>query len=173
MTLHTLRLQIQDWYTGRTPRERLLLSLSLLLASGILLHTAVWQPLNDKLEKAERRLKRLRHDIALMQSMLPEITALQRRATTDRPRRDQRSLQTVINQTSANFNLQDKIRQITPSGTEKIQVSLQRANFNQLIRWLGLLQKQHQINVLTLATERHATLAGIVDAQILFARTNQ
>ena len=173
MTLHTLRLQIQDWYTGRTPRERLLLSLSLLLAGGILLHTTVWQPLNVKLKKAEQRLKRLRHDIVLMQSMLPEITALQRMTATKRPHQDQRSLQTVINQTSADFKLQDKIRQITPSGTEKIQVSLQQADFNQLIRWLGLLQKRHHVNVLTLATERHATLAGIIDAQILFARTNQ
>ncbi len=170
MTLHALTRQLKDWYADRTARERLLLPAGLLLAAVVLVHAAVWRPLSDRLKKTEQRLERLRGDLSAMRRMLPQIIALRRTTTHTRRGQDGRSLQTLINQTAMDFKLQDRIRQITPGGTDRLQVSLRQAPFDQLVRWLGRLQSHHHVYVQTLATERDATRAGIVDAQISFAR---
>ena len=161
--------QINDWYSSREPRERVLIMIMALLAFAILVHLAIWTPLSDKYFDTQKKLKKIRSDVIWMRQATPKLLALQGNTTAAKPASNE-SLQTIINRTSKTAKLQNAIRRVRPTGNGRVQVWIEKAKFNDLIAWVELVKNQHGINIFTISLERDTGLSGYVNARVIFIR---
>ncbi len=161
--------QINDWYSAREPRERVLIMVMAVLAFAILVHLAIWTPLSDKYFDTEKKLKKMRADVIWMRQATPKLLALQGNTSTTKPGSNE-SLQTIINRTSKIAKLQNAIRRVRPTGNERVQVWIEKAKFNELIAWIELVKNQYGIDIFTISLERDTALSGHVNARVIFIR---
>jgi len=131
----------------------------------------IWEPLAREYKKTKTRLNTLRNDVVIMRALVPKITLIQKRRQNPMPLNNGESLQTIINRTAKTHHLQNVIRQITPSGLNKVQVTIKDAEFNNLVQWLETVKTQYQIDIVTIAIERNSKRKGIVNVRIVFNRT--
>lgn len=126
------------WWQAREPRERLALSLALLVVGATALYSLLWRPLNDELVRQQRRVEVQRETLHWMQQAAQQVKALQARPQTGRP--GNRSLLSEVERAAAQTGLKGSLKQLNPEGRNKLRVTVQDANFDDLIRWLGRLQ---------------------------------
>lgn len=126
----------QRWQ-GLPPRDRLaLLALGAFLAL-LLFYLLLWQPAARSAQAARSAFEEQRSLHAYLQSRAPELRGrqLQPRASVDPAR-----LQGLVTASAAEQGL--AIERVDAEGHGALQVSLQPAPFEQLLRWLQSLQGQ-------------------------------
>jgi len=160
---------LQDWYHDRESREKILILAMSVLAVFVLVHMLIWTPLVEQYQKTSTSLEQLRKDVAWMRKATPELLALRGNKPAANPG-NTGSLQTLINQTSRLANMQDVIRRVKPTGKNKVQVRIEKAKFDSLVKWLEMVTKQHAVEIYTISIDRDSQLAGIVNAHIVFIR---
>ncbi|MGD8483273.1 MAG: type II secretion system protein GspM, partial [Thioalkalispiraceae bacterium] len=75
------------------------------------------------------------------------------------------SLLTIIDQTTVKLDVRSFIRRIDPEGKDRVQIWLERINFDDLVHLLNILKRNHNINVESLSINRQSE-QGQVDARI-------
>jgi len=143
--------QLQQWFTGLNPRERMIVSggggALLLLA----LFLFVWEPLVGQKKQLQTSIAAQQELYNWMQRSADEAKKLQR--ATPRNKTNSSAMRTVINRT---------IKRSLPGATikgvnklkKKVQVNVDQVAFDDLVRWLAKLQQSNGIIVETLVSER-------------------
>jgi general secretion pathway protein M len=85
---------------------------------------------------------------------------------------EHRSLLAVVDQTAKQSQLASAVKRIEPEGQELVRVSLERASFDDLVLWLGSLQRNFAVRVADVSIERQAE-TGRVNARLTLKRFGQ
>lgn len=78
------------------------------------------------------------------------------------------SLITVASSTAKEFSL--ALKRFQPDGAEGLRLSLEGANFNQMLLWLNKLEKEYGVNVKHISVEKEAKRPGMVDVSLSLVR---
>jgi len=157
---------MKNWWLGLLPRERLIVAAGVLVLVIFIFVTRVLLPLNDKLDIA-------RSDVASQQELLswlqPRAAELrQRRTSGDQPQQETISasdLLVVADRQAKAAGLADSIKRTNPEAGSGVRMVLEQARFDDLLRWLGQLYRQHGVEVESLAVTKKDQ-AGYVDARV-------
>jgi len=141
------------------PRERRMLGIGA-VALVLLLIFAVLLPLDRGVAQAQQRLARKKVDLAWMQSVAPDI------ATLPAPSAGNGESLLVIVDRSARESGLGKSFSTEPSGGGGIAVRMEKAPFDTLIAWLGMLAQQNGV-VVDSATIEKSGAPGLVNAAIV------
>ena len=142
------------WWGNRTPRERRLLMALGGTALLVLLVMAIYRPLADARARAVADIRTYEVLAAQLRIAGPELARL--RAM------DRSAAPALVTRTSSVYGL--TIGRIEPAGGA-LRVTLQNADFTQLVQWLVQLETTSTLRVSSIRIERTAA-AGLVNAQI-------
>ncbi len=146
------------WWELRAPRERLLLTVLLVVVAVWLVVVALWQPLQAARTRLGEQI--LRYDRALVVLQSQPVAVAPVSAPDDRP------LNIVITETAAAFQL--TIRRLEPEGP-RIRVVLDEVPFDAVILWLDALQRDRAVRVTELELTRRPA-PGVVNATLALER---
>jgi general secretion pathway protein M len=148
------RSDLASWWGNRTPRERRLLIALGGTALLVLLVMAIYRPLADARARAVADIRTYEALAAQLRIAGPELARL--RAM------DRSAAPALVTRTASGYGL--TIGRIEPAGGA-LRVTLQNADFTQLVQWLVQLETTSTLRVSNIRIERTAA-AGIVNAQI-------
>lgn len=155
---------IKSWYSGLNQNERNLVSLLSIMIIALILFIAVVLPVRGYLNDLNQRVDNATKDLPGIAS---KVEALQNRTGGTNSVRNQ-SLNQLITTSSKRYGLQfSRIEE--RKRNEEIQVRLDEAEFDQLLRWVGQLEQQHGLVIDTLRVSDTETV-GMVDASIKFIK---
>ncbi|MBA1331043.1 general secretion pathway protein GspM, partial [Candidatus Endoriftia persephone str. Guaymas] len=80
------------------------------------------------------------------------------------------SLFTLVDRTATQNRLRKQIDQIKPQGDNRVQVWMENAAFDAMLRWLGLLQQQYHIQVVSMNIDSKDK-PGRINARISLERS--
>ncbi|MBY5994003.1 type II secretion system protein GspM [Ferrimonas balearica] len=133
--------QAQQWWSDRTDQEqRLLTLLAPVLVIG-LFYWAVWSPIANGLDQAERAVQAERVALGQIKDNANRYVSLQRDSG---PRPGGGNLSQVASRTAATKGL--TIARMQPQG-DKLQLWLDDTRFETLMGWLAELQQQQGVTV--------------------------
>lgn len=160
--------QLQEWFRGLAPRERLLVSVGGVVVAITILYLGIWEPLNKAHSKREA-------DLAAAQVLAQRLeviaaTVQGSRAGGGAPVIDSgASLLSAVDQASKGGTLGKPLSRIQPEGDSEVKVWIDGVNFEALIRWISELEGRYGISIRTADIDKD-TLPGQVNARLSLVR---
>lgn len=153
------------WWESLSIRERLLVAGGAVLTVALLLYALVWQPFQTSRLRLRHSVAEQRAGVIWMRQAAAEIKRLDR-VSAVRPARDGRSLLTLVDQTARAAGLGDALKRVAPQGEDQLSAQLDAVAFDQIIPWLGALERDHRITIINLSMDRTAS-PGRVNARVI------
>ena len=142
---------IKQWINQLSTRERY----SLIIGTVALVLILVYFMLIDPFINSHNQLKNIvaaqKNTLDWMNKAAPEVQALRQQSTQviKRP-----SLLSLIDKSTRRGLLSKARKRIQPKGEQEVRVSFENVLFTELIRWLGQLYNQYQVQVTKITIER-------------------
>jgi general secretion pathway protein M len=157
------------FWASRSPRERRILIAGAVLVLIVLPYWLVWQSLGERAQRMERTVAGLYEDVAWMQAAAQRVGGLRAGTPAATPASGDRSPLSVIDRTAREGPLSGTVRRVQPEGTGTVRVWLEDAPFDDVVLWLGTLERDYGLRVTSLVVDRQPT-EGRVSARLSLER---
>lgn len=160
---------MKEWFNALALRERVMVSIAAVFIALALVYAVAWSPLNSSVTRLEQSVEEQQVLKQWMQQSAAEVNRLRNAAggTTDH-----RSLLAVVDQTSKQSQLAPAVKRIEPDGQELVRVTLEQASFDDLMIWLGSLQRNFGVSVADVSIDRQAA-SGRVNVRLTLQRSGR
>jgi general secretion pathway protein M len=159
---------MKAWWETLSTRERGLVLGGTALTLVLLLYLLVWEPFRTSGRRLRQSVAEQRADLAWMRQAAQEIKRLNGVGAAQ-PTGDDRSLLTLVDQTARAAGLGGAMKRIAPQGDDKLSVQLDAVEFDQLVPWLGALEHDHRLTIVSLSVDRTDT-PGLVNTRVVLGR---
>ena len=155
---------MREWFLGLNQREQMsVMALGVAVVLYVLFQF-VWTPLEQKRESLALQNTAVAQSLVRVDAMVSELQALRDSGANVGTRRN---LTSVINQTTGRLNL--PVSRLQPNSRGEIQVRLENAAFDDLLKWLHEMEYREGLLVREVSiTQGGAT--GRVDATVRMAQ---
>lgn len=162
---------MKDWFAGLEPRERQLITVGAVVLTVMLLYLLAWEPIANDNEALKIRYQNNQQLIAWMEDAAEEAKALQSKIKASGPtsKSSKQSLLGVIDRTAKTNKLGSSVKRVQPDGKTGARVWLEKAVFNDVIKWLEKLQHKEGVRLVTSVIEKQDE-PGLVNARLVFQR---
>lgn len=155
---------MMTWWNEREPRERLILTVGLIVALTLGLFQFAWVPSQEFRDRAERAHASALTDIVAVKRQKSFLGGEVAVETTNQP------IQSVITRMADGFGL--PLARLVPAGSEGMNVFIDAASPLLLYAWLGELERVHGIRVGATSTVRRNSDNQTVNANLYLSRRN-
>lgn len=156
---------MKEWWMNLGLREKQAVSLGGIVVILFILYEIIWAPISNHNDTLRDEITRNQKLLTWMQEADQHIHAtqkmLQKNAATKNSAALLSLLQKEVNQSPFAKNL----AQMTQAENNSVQITLQKVNFDDLIKWLTELWKKQELTVSQMTVTPNGSL-GIVDATI-------
>lgn len=140
---------IGQWYVTKSPTDRLIIKILAALIAATIIYTAVWKPLSDFNQEQQARHVT---ELALSEWIVLNQEALTRSAR--QPARGTSAPTLIPSITNAANQNQLKLDRLQPDSDGGVSISLQEQQFDQVLKWLLLLENKQGLSVARLSLDR-------------------
>jgi general secretion pathway protein M len=133
------------------------------------MYLLLWLPFNQQIVAKRIMVENQLATLNWMNMSATEVQALRSRQSIRKINKHNEALLTLVDRTAKQNQLRQQIQRIQPQDNNKVQIWLEGAPFDSLLRWLGLLVKQYGIFLESISVERLET-SGLVDARLTLQR---
>ena len=146
-TVQNLIAQLQQgsigrWYVAKSPTDRLIIKILAALIAATIIFTVVWKPLSDYSQSQQARHVT---ELALSEWIVLNQEALRQSAR--QPVRGNSSPALIPSITNAANQNQLKLDRLQPDSDGGVSISLQEQQFDQVLKWLSLLETRQGLSV--------------------------
>lgn len=156
---------MKAWFLSLAPRERLMVSVATAVVSLALIFLLAWEPLASRVAQLQQSVEEKQALKQWMRQASAEARRLRGVAAGASDAGNNRSLLAVVDQTSKQAQLGSAVKRIQPDGQDLVRVNLEQAAFDDVVMWLGNLQRSYGVKVVDAALDRQAD-AGRVNARL-------
>lgn len=160
---------MKSWWGNLAERERWLMGSGVVLSGLLLFYVMVWEPFDKAHQQLRKSVAQQRAELLWMKQAALEIQRLGQADSTGDGSNDGRSLLTVVDETARTMGVSGAMKQAMPQGDDKLNAQLDNVTFDQLLPWVGALEKKHAVVLVNLRMDK-AGGPGRVNARLLLQR---
>ena len=155
---------MKEWWTGLDKKDRRTLIIGGIALGVILFYFMIWSPALSHRDKLAQRVDQERQLLSWMHGAAAQVKAL--RGNAQAAQAGSGSLLSLAEQSARQAGLNPVIT----TDRQGVRVTLEKASFDDMIRWLAQLHRKHGVQVV-LATVRHDDNGpeGRVDVQLILS----
>lgn len=137
---------VKEWLASLEQRERRLVYTAAVLLTITILYALIWNPLSSSVEQLRVTTREQQSTLAWMKQAAREMKSLGSRRGSAQPASGQ-SLLTLVDTTAKAGHLGTAVKRVQPDGEKKVHVWMEGASFDDVVRWLVLLETRHGIGI--------------------------
>ena len=159
--------KLRSWFYGLSQRDQTALKWMAIAISVFLLYFVLWTPAQNHLERNQAAREQAYKDLVWLKENQSRAIAL----ASNNPARNSvqslagRSLLSVVSSSAQRFKV--NLQRFEPRGEERVNVSLDKVPFNQMMLWIKNLNDQFGIRVEQISVDR-SDESGRVSARLSF-----
>jgi general secretion pathway protein M len=159
---------MKAWWQTKTPQEQLAMMIGAAAILVLFIYLLVWRPFAQSLDKQVVRVESQQVTLKWMQDNMGLVKSLgsQQRG---KAARSNEALLTLVDRTAKKIQLRQQIQRIKPQGDNAVQLWIEQAPFDTIIKWLGQLTHTHAIGIDSLSIDRQEK-PGLVNARLVLQR---
>ncbi|HQU14851.1 MAG: hypothetical protein B7Z66_03530 [Chromatiales bacterium 21-64-14] len=141
---------MKEWLAARTPRERQILIIGAALLAVLLLYGVVLRPFHNRLATLRHNVDEQRALLHWMHGAAGQIQALRGSAGN---RVSGQPILSLVDQTARQEQLGNAVKRLEPDSSGGVRVWLEQAPFDQVVQWLGKLERDHGLQLESITVE--------------------
>ncbi len=142
------------WLNQLAPRERRVLIIGAVTLVIMMGYFMLWEPLVTARAQLENVVAAQKTTLRWMTDAAAEVKQLRLQSNTSPTKTHKPSLLSLIDKSVRTGILAKTNKRIEPKGKQKVQVRFNTVSFTALMRWLGQLYNQHQVEMSQISIER-------------------
>lgn len=159
---------LMAYWNNLQSRERKVLIIGAICLLILFGYAVVWEPHQKAMNGLRAQIDAKQQDLAWMQQAANSINQL-RAGSGGRKGNSKASLLTIVDSSAKQNQLGPAVKRVQPDGQQRVQVWLEKASFDDLMRWVDRLNRQHGVVANSLFIEKGAE-PGQVDAKLVLER---
>ncbi len=159
---------MKQWWQSKSQQEHLAMILGASAVLILLIYLVIWLPFTRDLDNTAQRLESQTATLRWMQDNVALVQRM-RAAQGGSAQNSNEALLTLVDRTAKGIRLREQIERIKPQGEKAVQLWIEQAPFDILIRWLGQLTEQHGLEIESLNIDRQDG-PGLVNARVVIQR---
>ncbi|MEW8521768.1 MAG: type II secretion system protein M [Candidatus Thiodiazotropha endolucinida] len=159
---------MKEWWQSKTPQEHMALIIGAAAILLLLVYLLMWRPFNQALDKKALLVESQQLTLNWMQENLDLVKNL-RSQQRGKSASSNEALLTLVDRTAKKIRLRQQIQRIKPQGDNAVQLWIEEAPFDTIIKWLGQLTQTHAIEIDSLTIDRQDK-PGLVNARLVLQR---
>jgi general secretion pathway protein M len=160
---------MKDWFNSLQPRERLTITVCAVVTAIALIYLLVWAPIADRRAQLAVNVQAQRAAVAWMRQASQQVQAARRNNPLAMALNDTRSLLSIVDSSAQQSGVRDPIQRMEPEGDDGVKLSMEDADFDAMIQWLGALKRSHNVEVVSASITPNGT-PGQVDTRLSLQR---
>ncbi len=158
---------MKAYWAQLKPRERLLLMTCGGFLLVIFVYLGVIEPIFDKTEELRSAVEKQEELVRWVTQKSAEAKQLQRVSQSSASKNKQ-SILGLIDRTAKAGKLGDSLKRVEPDGSNRVRVWLENAVFDDVARWLTILQNNHGLKAQSVIIDAEENAVGRVSARLVF-----
>ncbi len=156
-----------NYWQQLKPRERLLIMVGGGIFTVLMLYLLLLEPMMIKVDQLTVKVEKQKAEVQHLKKLAKEVKQLQRSGGSSASQRRGQSLLVIVDRTSKQNKLGKSISRIEPDGSSRVRVWLESAAFDDLTKWLALLETKYSILVESAVIDK-APSTGRVNVRLVF-----
>lgn len=157
---------MKAWLASLEQRERHLVISGAVLLGLMLTYVIVWEPLANKVESLHVSTVEQESTLRWMREAAQEVKKLRGSGGRAKSMGGQ-SLLSVVDRTAKSGRLGAALKRVQPDGEKRVRVWMEAASFDDIMRWLVLLETRYGVTIENSVFEMKQ-VSGRVDARLVF-----
>ena len=160
--------EIKQYWQQLAARERLMLGIAGVVIGVMFLYLVVLEPIMNDAKRLEKQLVEQHRLLNWMEDAAKEAKSLSARGGKKiQVGSGGQSLLGVIDRTAKAGNLGDAMKRVEPDGSSRVRVWLERASFDDTVRWLERLEKDYSLDIDSVVVDKEEA-PGRVNVRLVF-----
>jgi general secretion pathway protein M len=160
---------MKEWFYSLQPRERLMVSGCAVVVIIALIYLLIWAPFAERYAQLAANVRAGRETLVWMQQASQQVRQLRQSNPRITAVNDTRSLLSIVDSTAKQAGVRNPITRMEPEGNDGVKLSMENADFDATIRWLGVLKRSYNVEVVR-ASINPSDAPGKVDTQFSLQR---
>lgn len=158
---------MKEWFASLEQRERRLVMAGAVLLGFMLMYVAVWEPITNKVNTLRVSTLEQASTLRWMRQAAQEVKKLRGSGGNRAKATSGQSLLSTVDSTAKSGRLGAALKRVQPDGESRVRVWMEAASFDDVMRWLVLLDTRYSIQVENSVFEMKQE-PGRVDARLVF-----
>ncbi|MCG7911155.1 MAG: general secretion pathway protein GspM [gamma proteobacterium symbiont of Stewartia floridana] len=159
---------MKQWWLSKTPQEHLAMIVGGTAVLLLLIYLIVWRPFQQSLEQKALLVKSQESTLQWMKDNA-DLVKNMRSNQPGKGAASNEALLTLVDRTAKRVQLRQQIKRIKPQGDDSVQLWVEQASFDTLIRWLGQMTQEYALNIESLNIDRQDA-PGLINARVVLQR---
>lgn len=159
---------MKAWWETKTPQEQLAMIIGAAAILLLFVYLLMWRPFVQSLDKKALLVESQQVTLKWMQDNLDLVKSLKRQQR-GKAGNSNEALLTLVDRTAKQIQLRQQIQRIKPQGDNAVQLWIEQAPFDTIMKWLGQLTHTHGIGIDSLSIDRQDK-PGLVNARLVIQR---
>jgi general secretion pathway protein M len=160
---------MKSWFYSLMPRERLMVTGCGAMVAVALAYLMIWAPFAEKHAQLGISVRAQQETLEWMRQASLQVQQLRTSNLRIAVINDPRSLLSIVDSTAEQAGVREPITRMEPEGDDGVKLSMENADFDAAIRWLGRLKRTHNVEVAQ-ASITPSDVLGQVDAHLSLQR---
>ncbi|MCG7894432.1 MAG: type II secretion system protein M [Candidatus Thiodiazotropha taylori] len=159
---------MKQWWLSKTSQEHLAMIVGGTAVLLLLIYLIVWRPFQQSLEQKALLVKSQESTLQWMKDNA-DLVKNMRSNQPGKGAASNEALLTLVDRTAKRVQLRQQIKRIKPQGDDSVQLWVEQASFDTLIRWLGQMTQEYALNIESLNIDRQDA-PGLINARVVLQR---
>lgn len=160
---------MRNWFYSLAPRERLMVTGGGAAVAVALTFLMIWAPFAEKRAQLAVSVKAQQETLEWMRQASLQVQQMRNSNLQTAVINDPRSLLSIVDSTAEQSGVREPITRMEPEGDDGVKLSMENADFDATIRWLGGLKRIHNVEVAQ-ASITPSDVPGQVDTHLSLQR---
>jgi len=158
---------MKEWFASLEQRERHLVISGAVLLGLMLIYVVVWEPLTNNVNTLRVSTSEQASTLHWMRQAAQEVNKLRGSGGNRTKSTGGQSLLSMVDSTAKSGRLGAALKRVQPDGERRVRVWMEAASFDDVMRWLVLLDARYGVTIENSVFEMKQE-SGRVDARLVF-----
>lgn len=156
---------MKNWFLSLTQRERTMVQVTASIVVIFMLYLIILEPISSNYAKNKKNVASARQTLEWMHSAAAEVKQLRGGSLVpDRPQGKQFVL-SMVDRSAKTSGLGGVMKRVQPEGESGVRVWFENAAFDELIKWLAIIESKHGLSVNEINIEQTES-TGLVNVRV-------
>lgn len=156
---------MKDWFLSLTQRERTMVQVAASVVTVFLLYLLIVEPISSNYTKNKKNVATATETLAWMHSAAMEVKQLQGGVSLSQRPQGKQFVLSMVDRSAKKSGLGGVMKRVQPEGESGVRIWFEAAAFDELIKWLSIVESQHGFSVNEINIEQTES-TGLVNVRV-------